>query len=151
VTVEYTPNCYAKSGQDLFSYIGDPLPSPPDGHPLSFLHAHTPHALSETGWYSHHTSHDAVAAVGGPEAYAALFAEAVLAERDHEFEATFHGPRPDAAPRRRKPMKIITGGGADAASSGEVLGEHTARVAAEERAEAVAPPGKDQPTQQTLF
>src|SRR5262249_55159837 len=102
-----------------------------------------PHALSETGWLSHFASHDAVQALGGPEAYAAAYAEAVLAERDHEFEAVFNGPRPAAGPRRQKPATIIT----VKVPGREVVGEHTAQAAVEEKS-----PREDvKPAQPSLF
>src|SRR5262249_18699152 len=67
VTVEYTPGYFVKAGTARFAFIGDPLPA--DVKPISMIHLHKAHALSDTGWHSHVASRDAVEAAGGPEAY----------------------------------------------------------------------------------
>ncbi len=116
VKVEYTAEYFPRSGQDHFYFVSPHEPS-------------QPHPLSETGYLSHFALHDAVEACGGPEAYAALFAEARLRGAEKEFAATFEGAWPEVKkPRRRK-------------SAGErgpppVVGEHTAAVAQERQAEA---------------
>jgi hypothetical protein len=141
VTVEYTPSYCARSGEDRFCYIGDPLPA--DVKPL---HSHKAHALSDTGWHSHRASHDAVEAAGGPEAYAAQYAEAVLQETDHELERVFNGPKLGADPRpwrQRHPKTVSTSA---ATTEPAALGEHTAQVI-EDRAAKQQP----EPQQRLLF
>jgi hypothetical protein len=147
VTVEYTPGYFAKAGTDRFCYIGDPLPA--DARRISMLHEHKAHALSDTGWHSHVASHDAVEAAGGPEAYAAQYAEAVLQETDYEFERAFNGPKLGADPRpwrQRLPANIPD----DEASPADrtVLGENTAQLA-EDRTEQQHP--ELPPRQRLLF
>ncbi len=158
ITVTYTRNYYGTPGHNILSFIGKEQ-IPPDDSPLSaLLRGHKPHALSETGWYSAHPLHDAVEAMGGPEAYAAAFAAAKIAGREKEFEAAFTGRRPETNPRGRRKAeptsllqeRVEQPEATQPTTEREVLGQHTARVAVEER-EQVETPGKDKPTQQTLF
>jgi hypothetical protein len=94
LTVEYTSDYYP--GKDLLSFV-----SP------------KPHCLSETGHLSQFVPRDIVDACGGPEAFAALYAEAKVQGTDKELMAVFEGRSPD--PKRRKPSR----------------GNHSARVVGE--------------------
>ena len=72
-------------------------------------------------------------ACGGPQAYAALFAEARLRGEEKAFNAAFEGEPPEGEdPRRKKARLPASSGGGDGRSA--VLGEHTAQVI-EEQAE----------------
>ena len=72
---------------------------------LSFLSPHEPpkpHALSETGCLARFLSPDAVEACGGPQAYAALLADALLRDEEQPFIEAFEGPLPATDERRRR-------------------------------------------------
>jgi hypothetical protein len=86
IRVEYTPAYFA--GRDHFQFRSPHEPVQPI-------------PLSETGWYSHFAHRDAVEACGGPEAYAALFAEARRDGREDEFVAAFEGASPQVKCLRR--------------------------------------------------
>jgi hypothetical protein len=115
--VEYTPDYFPTGGQDNFYFV-------------SAQGAPQPHCLSSTGYLSHLAPHDAVAACGGPEAYAALYAEAVLRGDVKEFETLFVGKWPETkTPRRSKTSRQTT---SPVAEQLPVVGEHTAQVIAEQ-------------------
>jgi hypothetical protein len=76
-TSEYQPN-----GDDLFTFIG--AGEIPAAHPLS-----------DTGYWSHFARPEGVEACGGPEAYAARYAEAKLKGEDNAFDDVFRGARPE--------------------------------------------------------
>jgi hypothetical protein len=119
VQVEYTPFYFPDGRTDLVYFV-----SPND--PVQ------PHCLSETGYWSKLTPHDAIVACGGAEAYAALLAEAHLRGEAKEFEAVFEGKLPEGKRKRKEPKEEPVK---------PVVGKHTAQVIAEE-----------QPTtQRTLF
>ena len=100
LTVEFTPDYYP--GKDLLSFV-----SP------------KPHCLSETGHLSQFIPRDIIDACGGPEAFAALYAEAKLQGTDAELMAVFEGKAFDT--KRRKPSR----------------GNHSARVVGEPEAKPV--------------
>ena len=87
VQVRYTTGYFPNSGIDDLYFVS------PHGPPQ-------PHPLSETGYFSRFVPHDAVEACGGPQAYAALLAEAILRGEDQPFIEAFEGPLPVTAPRR---------------------------------------------------
>jgi len=143
VRVEYAPYYFPNSDQDLFTFISPHQPP-------------RPHPLSETGFWSHFTSRDAVEACGGPEPYAALLAEAMLQD-DRSFDAAFHGATPEHVTRQRKPVAArsaalpeasVTDQNADARPAS---GPHSARVLADETGQAEPQPAKDKPRQRFLF
>ena len=85
VQVQYTPSYFPLVARDDFSFAAESNP------------------LSESGHWHQFVPHDAVEAVGGPEAFAALYAEAKLAGRANEFMDQFEGRFPEGnRPRRRK-------------------------------------------------
>jgi hypothetical protein len=116
VEVRYTHDYLPNAALGLFSFAGEKLPG--DNHPMA---AHKPHALSGTGWRSHYASRDAVEACGGPERFAALYAEARLKGEDERMDATLNGVRP---------VEKVTRRGAAPAVEKEraVVGQHTAKV-----------------------
>jgi hypothetical protein len=81
VRVEYTKEYFPNSGIDLVYFVSPH--DPPSAH-----------ALSETGYFSRFVPHDAVEACGGPQAYAALLAEAILRSEEQRFIEAFEGPLP---------------------------------------------------------
>jgi hypothetical protein len=87
VRVEYTPHYFPNDDTGLL-YIVTPH-DPPQTHPLS-----------DTGYFSRFVPHDAVEACGGPQAYAALVAEAILRGQEQPFIEAFEGPLPETDPRR---------------------------------------------------
>jgi hypothetical protein len=141
VVAEYTPDYFPASGQAHFQFRSPHDPPQP-----------TP--LSPSGFWSHFCLRDAVTAVGGPEAYAALYAAAKLQGQEQKFLAGFEGERPESAPRRRKPVPArATATPEDATSNqesaaGPAVGPHSARVIAGRAAP--QQPG-DKPKQPTLF
>jgi hypothetical protein len=133
VRVEYTSDYFPRSGQDHFYFVSPHEPA-------------RAHPLSGTGHWSQFAMHDAVEACGGPESYAALYAEARLSGREKEFAALFEGKWPEAKQPRRK--RASRPAGAPARAELQVVGGHTAAVA-EERREA---PDEKQPlAQKSLF
>src|SRR5262249_17536315 len=90
----------------------------PDGvtDRLYFVSPHEParpHALSGTGHLSHLVPSDVVEACGGPQAYAALFADAVLRGEEKQFTETFEGTFPkekQRQPRKAKRPRPTPGG-----------------------------------------
>jgi len=90
VRVEYTTR-YFPNDDTALVYIVSPH-EPPQAH-----------ALSETGHYSRFVPHDVVEACGGPQAYAALLADACLRGREKEFTEAFEGAPPAAEPKRHRP------------------------------------------------
>jgi len=117
--VEYTPDYFPDGGQDVISFVS--LSDPPE-----------PHCLSLSGILWTYVPHDAIVACGGPETFAALFAEARLRGEGKEFEATFKGEWPEAKqPRRRQDCQQAL------LSFDEIqpsVGEHSAQVIAEKEA-----------------
>src|SRR6266542_436573 len=143
VRVEYAPHYFPNSDQDLFTFLSPH--EPPRAHPLS-----------ETGCWAHLTSHDAVDACGGPEPYAALLAEALLrGERD--FDAVFHGARPERVPRRRKPRAVRPAVQPEMpatepeAGIPQASGPHSARILAGETVPSAPPPAEEKLRQGFLF
>ena len=96
--------------RDHFSFVGHGEPP-------------RPHPLSGTGYWSHFAAPDAVAALGGPEAYVAAYA-ASGPDRDRLFREAFEGERQEVA---RKPRKAV-------------VGKHTERVVEPPVARAVTEP-----------
>ena len=120
VRVEYRPDYFPSGEQDLFSFVS---PDEPD----------RPHCLSPTGHLSKLVPHDAVEAIGGPRAYAALFAEARLAGQEEAFNAAFEGDWPEAKQlRRRKKSRSPPAPSSSAEGPGPVVGRHTAEVIEEQ-------------------
>jgi hypothetical protein len=126
--VEYTPDYFPSSGQALFYFRSPHEPT-------------QPHPLSDTGYLSQFASRDAVHACGGPEAFAALFAEAQLHGKDQAFVALFEGTRPEAQPKAKAGRKPP-----DSAPPSPILGEHTARAVAEQEQSTPAAPAGPQGT-----
>jgi hypothetical protein len=127
VTVAYTPGYSWIAGTDLFSF--ESAQDPP-----------RPHALSESGHWSHFASHDAVEACGGPHSYAAQYAEARLRGEDQAFSDAFEGARPESTkPRRRKPPPPEA-----PPMPRAVLGEHTAHVIKEREPDSLPKPPAQQ-------
>lgn len=96
--VEYTREYFPNFGTDLV-YIVSP---------------HDPakaHALSETGYFSRFVPNDAVEACGGPQAYAALLADAVLRGEEQSFIEAFEGPLPEIDHRRQENQPAAEPGG----------------------------------------
>lgn len=89
VRVEYTPHYFPNDNTALL-YIVSPYDPP------------QPHALSDTGYFSRFVPHDAVQACGGPRAYTALLAEAIVRAEEQSFTETFEGPLPVTDPRRHR-------------------------------------------------
>ena len=88
VRVEYTEGYFPNSGTDLLYYVSPHDPA-------------KPHALSDTGYFSRFVPHDVVEACGGPQAYAALLAAALLRGEEQPFIEAFEGPLPATDERRR--------------------------------------------------
>jgi hypothetical protein len=132
VRVEYTQD-YFPTGTDHFAFVSPHAPA-------------RPHPLSESGYRSHFALPEAVEACGGPEGYAARFAEARLAGREKEFEAAFEGRWPEANPprhrRESRPEEMPA-----VAGPSPVVGGHTAAIAGERREDQ----SKSPPVQKTLF
>ena len=139
IRVEYTHDYFPQSsdGKDNFHFVSPHVPA-------------QPHPLSESGHLSQFVPHDAVEACGGPEAYATLFAEAMLRGEAKLFLATFEGECPEAEkPRHRKtpkPASLLAAEETPPAAA--ATGKHAARVTAE-RDEPPATPAR--PQQRTLF
>lgn len=127
VEVRYTRN----PGIHWISFVGQELPPPGEGEPpRSIMNRHKPHPLSDSGWWSQAMFPDAVEAVGGAEAFAALLVQAKLAGREKEFMEQFEGRHPDVKRKKggKRPVQRAS------AESMPVLGEHTAAVAEERQA-----------------
>jgi hypothetical protein len=123
VSVAYTPGYFPSAGTDLFSFVSPQ--DPPQ-----------PHALSESGHWSHFAWHDAVEASGGPHAYAAQYAEARLRGEDQAFSDAFEGAlRESKKPRR--PMALPP---EPPPRQPTVFGEHTAQVIEERKPDPVPKP-----------
>ena len=116
-TVTYTAGYFRD--KDHFSFVGHG--DPPQPHPLS-----------ETGHWSHFALPDAVAALGGPEAYVEAYV-AAGPERDKVFHAAFEGERPEVTRKPRKP----------------VVGKHTGRVVEPPVARAATKPDEPQEQDET--
>jgi hypothetical protein len=84
VEVAYTADYYP--GRDGFQFTAEKNP------------------LSESGFWHAFVPQDAVEALGGPQAFAARYAEAKLAGQEKEFMEQFEGRFPD------KPRKKVVGG-----------------------------------------
>jgi hypothetical protein len=135
IRVEYTPHYFPDGRTDLLYFISPHEPP-------------KPHCLSGTGYWSALTPHDAIVACGGPEAYAVLFAEAMLRGEAKAFETVFAGHWPEAKPRRgRKEARLKRQ--SQSPSPQPVVGKHTAQVIQEQEADPVA--GEQQGTQRSLF
>jgi hypothetical protein len=87
VHVRYTPQYLPNSGTGLFYIVSPHDPA-------------RPHPLSDTGYFSRFVPHDAVEACGGPQAYSALLADAVLRDEEQSFIEAFEGPLPVTDERR---------------------------------------------------
>jgi hypothetical protein len=131
--VEYTPDYFPNAGKDNFSFISPH--DPPQAH-----------CLSETGYLSQFAQHDAVEACGGPEAYAARFAEARLRSEEKEFTAAFEGQWPEG--KQSRPKKASLPAAPPVRDQLPVLGDHTAKVIVEQEAKK---PTSEPPRQRTLF
>jgi hypothetical protein len=115
VCVAYTPGYFSNSGTDNFYFVSPHEPP-------------QPHFLSETGFWSQFVLHDAVKAAGGPQAYAAQFADAVVRGEAEKFTAALEGVLPEAG--RTRCGKAPRPG--NAAKQPPPPGEHAARVIAKE-------------------
>jgi hypothetical protein len=104
VQVQYSLSDLPSSIRDGFAFVAEVNP------------------LSDTGYWHQFASRDAVEAVGGPKAFAALCAEAKLADRLSEFNEQFQGRFPASKrPSGRKPHKAGN-------ETPPILGTHTAEV-----------------------
>ena len=133
-TVTYTARYGA--GRDHFQFLGAPT-----GEPDRFgFVPREPIPFSGTGYWSHFAPTDAVAALGGPEAYLAAYV-AAGPERDRLFREAFEGERPEVVKKPRKP----------------VVGRHTERMVeppvAPEKEREDESPGQEPPSggQRSLF
>ena len=90
VQVEYTKQFFLNSGTGLLYFRSPHEPA-------------QPHPFSVTGHLSRFVSPDAVEACGGPHAYAALLADALLHGREKNFTETFEGTPPGAPRLHRRP------------------------------------------------
>ena len=106
VQVSYTRDYCPRGGSDNFSFVAERNPLSASGH-----------------WHTFAPG-DAVQAVGGPQAFARLYAEAKLAGRDQEFLERFEGKMPE----QKRPVRKQR-----AQPEQPVVGQHTAAVT-EERA-----------------
>jgi hypothetical protein len=88
VRVEYTPGYFPNDDTALVYFVSPYDPA-------------QPHPLSDTGYFSRFVPHDVVEACGGPQAYAALLAEARLRGEEQAFIEAFEGPLPETDPRHR--------------------------------------------------
>jgi hypothetical protein len=113
--VAYTPGYFPNSGTDNFYFVSPHEPP-------------QPHLLSETGYMSRFVPNDAVEACGGPQAYAALLADAVVRGEADKFTAALEGKPPEAGQTRRgKASRPGTAG-----KQSPPPGEHSAKLIAEE-------------------
>ena len=126
VTVVYTAAVYP--GRDHFQFTGPAVAGSDVPAPIPF---------SGSAWWSHLAPADAVAALGGPAAYAARYAAAKGAGQAAAFEAALDGPA--AVPQRRPrcpaaltPPVSTTDEPPPAPPAGS--GTHTTRVAGERAA-----------------
>jgi len=120
----------AVAGEELsVKYRSDYFP----GIDLVSFVADKPHGLSATGHLAQFVPHDVIDACGGPEAFAAQFAEATLQGNAQEFMAAFKGKSPE--PKRHQPAKE------------QAVGGHTTRVIGE----AESSPATDAPSVQRLL
>jgi hypothetical protein len=87
--VQYTPGYFPNSGTDLVDVVSPHEPA-------------KPHALSETGYLSRFVPHDVIEACGGPQAYAALLAGAILRGQEKPFTEAFEGAPIEADRRQRR-------------------------------------------------
>ena len=96
-TVTYTARYGA--GRDHFQFLGAPSGEPDEWGiiPRESI------PLSGTGHWSHFAPTDAVAALGGPEAYLAAYV-AAGPERDRLFREAFEGERLEVVKKPRKPV-----------------------------------------------
>jgi hypothetical protein len=114
VRVAYTPGYFPNASTDVVAFI-----SPHD--PLR------PHPLSETDFHSRFVPRDVIEACGGPQAYAALLAEALLCGEAEEFTASLEGSPPGRnRTRGRQAVQPESEGGAQ-----PTPGRHAKRVVAE--------------------
>jgi len=90
VQVEYTKQYFPNSGTALLYFRSPHEPA-------------RPHPLSETCHLSRFVSPDAVEACGGPHAYAALLADALLQGREKDLTEAFEGTPPEAQRLHRRP------------------------------------------------
>jgi hypothetical protein len=118
VRVEYTPGYFPNSGTDNFYFVSPHQP------PRS-------HALSETGFWSQLVYHDVVEASGGPQAYAAQFADAVVRGEAEKFTAALEGMPPEGVRTRhsKAPRPQLVG------EPPPPPGEHSAKLIAREEEE----------------
>lgn len=93
VKVDYTAWYFPALAKDSFQFSAESNPLSPSGH-----------------WHEF-APHDAVEAVGGPEKFAAMYAEAKVAGSEKKFMEGFEGRPPEGKPRKRK-----------------TVGKHTAKV-----------------------
>lgn len=108
--IDYTPEYFPNSGTGLLTFLSPHEPP-------------QPHALSETGCLARFVSPDLVTACGGPQAYAAQLAEALLGGREKEFTEALEGKAAEKAqPLRRR-----------ANPSAVEPGQHANRLSTEEK------------------
>lgn len=105
IQVAYTPDYFPHDDTALFYFTNT---------------EQKPHCLSDSGYLSQFVPRDIVDACGGPEAFAAQFAEARMRGEAKEFMAAFEGKPPE--PSRRKVARP---------AKRPVVGEHTANVIAD--------------------
>jgi hypothetical protein len=127
VRVEYTPGYFPNCDTDVLYFVSPHEPA-------------RPHALSGTGYHSRFVPHDIIEACGGPQAYAALLAAAVLRGEAEKLAAALEGPPPAAGQTRRRAARP-----GRAAEQPPPAGEHAAWVIAEEE------PPRNTPRQGLLF
>lgn len=89
VQVRYTTGYFPSAATDLVYFVSPHEPP-------------KPHALSETGYFSRFVPHDAVEACGGPQAYAALLADALLRGEEQQFIEAFEGQLAETDPRHHR-------------------------------------------------
>jgi hypothetical protein len=112
IVVEYTPDSVPRGGVDHFAF-------------KSRKESPQPHALSQTGYLSKFVNSDAVAACGGHEEYAALFAQARMRGEEKEFDASLEGDQAEG--KRARP------------AGKSALGTHALKVIEQEEARGAVP------------
>ena len=90
IHVTYTRDYFPYSDTGLLYFVSPH--EPPEAHPLS-----------DTGHYSRFVPNDVVEGCGGPQAYAALLADACLCGQEQSFIEAFEGALPETDPRRPRP------------------------------------------------
>lgn len=109
VRVHYTRGYFPDGVTDMLYFVSPHQPA-------------RPHALSDTGYLAHLVPSDVVEACGGPQAYAALLANAILRGEEKPFTETFEGAFPKERQHQRR----------QARRPPPTPGGHTERVRAEQ-------------------